>query len=347
MAEILGRWAGHLYGTNTGNLFVEFEGVATELRGTVRLMDNAFGLNIFAATGSFVDGRLALQCEIIQAPEGLEFGAVSVTAALAPDGVLRGDWRSTLGTAGTLVLHPHGDASTAQIGPRPERLHVAAREFGALSLGSEGVRALIQAMNLDMGSQPVVVTYPEGGLEISRFAADFERDIQTLGIVYSLRLNVQSLEPSGVNRVVSVEISRYGINQVRVQGTDGVWVRGKMELVADLLGRHERRMLTGVRKWGLNFNTLLVVAAVIAMPDLPLTRRAIFAAAIFALILSIAALHKKFVPGAVIRLSPMKSGFIERAGPQVLSWLIAASSAVVASVVYGLLKGELKWWEWQ
>ncbi|SPU45931.1 hypothetical protein [Brevundimonas diminuta] len=344
MAELIKRWAGHLYGTNTGNLFVELEGSSNDVHGTVRLMDAVFGLSIFTAVGTFIDGSLTLRCAVEQAPEGLEFGEITVEATLSPDGTLRGDWRSTLGTAGTLALFPHGETAPAQTGPRPERLHIALREFGALSMTPDDVRSLIQVLGNETGSQPVVVTYPDGGLEVSRFAADFERDLSQLGTVHALRLNVQAPEPSGGTRAISVELSRDGVNQVRVQGMDGVWVRGKLEAIADLLRRRERWMLTRVRKWGLNFNTLLIIGAAVALPDLAtMGRRAVFASAIFAIIVLISALHRRFVPGAVIYLSPRSPGLVERAGPQALSWIIAASSALAASVIYGLLKGEVRW----
>lgn len=337
-------WAGHLYGTNTGNLFVELEGVPDDVRGTVRFLDAVFGLNILTAVGTFIEGDLRLRCEVLQAPEGLEFGEITVEGSLTPEGTLRGRWVSTLGTAGTLALFPHGDNMPAQTGPRPERLHVAVREFGALSLTAHDVRGLIQAIGGEADSQPVVVTYPDGGLEVSRFAADFERDITALGTLYALRLNVQAPEPSGGTRAISVEFSRDGTNQVRVQGMDGVWVRGKLEALSDLLRRRERKALTGVRKWGLNINTFFAVAAVIALPGLDTVwRRAAFALAIIAIIYTIAELHRRFVPGVVIYLSPRSPGLVERAGPQVLSWGIAATSALVASIIYGLLKGELPW----
>ena len=43
MATIGRLWAGRVFGTNTGNLFVELETTADELRGTLRFMDNLLG----------------------------------------------------------------------------------------------------------------------------------------------------------------------------------------------------------------------------------------------------------------------------------------------------------------
>ena len=49
---IMGRlWAGRVYGTNTGNLFVDLETTDDELRGTLRFMDSAFGLVIYEIKG--------------------------------------------------------------------------------------------------------------------------------------------------------------------------------------------------------------------------------------------------------------------------------------------------------
>ncbi|MGH1558476.1 hypothetical protein ACRAWD_13645 [Caulobacter segnis] len=42
-----------------------------------------------------------------------------------------------------------------------------------------------------------------------------------------------------------------------------------------------------------------------------------------------------------IYLAGVKPGLLRRSWPQILSWLVAGTSAVAASIVYGLLKNEI------
>ena len=50
-------WAGKVYGTNTGNLFVKLEGEDAALVGTLRFNDTVVGLTEYSISGSF-DGAL-------------------------------------------------------------------------------------------------------------------------------------------------------------------------------------------------------------------------------------------------------------------------------------------------
>jgi hypothetical protein len=64
---------------------------------------------------------------------------------------------------------------------------------------------------------------------------------------------------------------------------------------------------------------------------LGLGRRVIFLGVIALVIFAVAQAHARLIPNRPT----------ERAWPQVLSWLIAATSALVASIAYGMLKGEM------
>jgi len=55
----------------------------------------------------------------------------------------------------------------------------------------------------------------------------------------------------------------------------------------------------------------------------------------------VAEMHKRFIPNTVIYLSPRKPGSLGRALPTISSWALAFTSALVAAVAYGLIKGEI------
>jgi hypothetical protein len=70
-----------------------------------------------------------------------------------------------------------------------------------------------------------------------------------------------------------------------------------------------------------------------------LWRRAVFAAVVLVLLVGIANLHRRYVPTAVIYMSPKEPGIIERVWPSVLSWLIAVTASVVAAFAFYWLRG--------
>jgi hypothetical protein len=273
---------------------------------------------------------------------------VSAQGVLTPEGQLRGQWSSTIGTGGTFILHPHNVSPDQNPNPNllPERLHVATRTLGAVRLYTNDVQELIRFLSKDFSQGRVVVTYRERGNEISRYASDFSSELANLGQLRYLKLQVQESEAYGINRVAVVELNASGANEVRVQGVQESWVIGKAESLASLLRSHQKTFSTTFRSFGLNLNALLALAALIVLPDLTLSRRVIFVAVIAIIIWLIGQAHSRFIPNVLIYLGPREPNLIERAWPQLISWLIAATSALVASIAYGVLKGEFSVLAW-
>jgi len=79
----LGRlWAGMVYGTNTGNLFVKLEGEDEALKGTLRVNEGGVALYSYAIEGSFDGAQLALSGEPQTKIEGIQFGDLKAKARL-------------------------------------------------------------------------------------------------------------------------------------------------------------------------------------------------------------------------------------------------------------------------
>jgi hypothetical protein len=64
MATLGKLWAGHVYGTNTGNFFLELDAVEPTVTGTLRLMDSLFGIAVYRVAGKFED-RLTLRTGLL------------------------------------------------------------------------------------------------------------------------------------------------------------------------------------------------------------------------------------------------------------------------------------------
>ncbi|MBI3703441.1 MAG: hypothetical protein HY244_06245 [Rhizobiales bacterium] len=263
MSGIGKLWAGKLFGTNMGNLFVELNSTDGEFSGTVRFLDDRFGLVLYSINGKFDGTAVEFTGKATQAPEGIVTGEISAKGILTPEGQLRGQWSSTLGTGGTFILHPHdssGDGTPAT-GLLPERLHMATRHVGAIRLYAEDVQELIGFLAKDFSQGRVIVTYRERGNEISRYASDPQSDLARLGELRYLKLLIQEPEAYGINRFALVELNASGVNEIRVQGVQESWVVGKAESVASLLRTHQKTLSTTFRTFGLNINGLLALGS--------------------------------------------------------------------------------------
>lgn len=141
-SAVLGKlWAGQIYGTNTGKIYAEINEANGSITGTIRIMDDVFGLSIFSISGSFNATEVKFTGTPTQSPDGVMVGNVEVSANLTPEGHLRGTWQSTIGTAGTFAVFPHdhqvSDQRRASLPATPEQLYTANVQLGALRLKLE------------------------------------------------------------------------------------------------------------------------------------------------------------------------------------------------------------------
>lgn len=347
MAGLGRHWAGRVFGTNTGNVYVELESSATGVNGVLRFNDIEQGVVVYDVEGTFADGELRLTGKP-QPSEEQQLGDLTVSAKLNAQGSFDGQWTTTLGTGGVFVLHPQNQQATAPAPgtAAPEQLHTVVRRVGAVRLYARDVRQLIDAVRQDFSHTRAIVTYRGGGAqgtEIVRHADEFLQDSDKIQRLNYLKIGIAEPEAYGLNRNVTVELDGVGTNEIRVQAVQGSWALGKAEGLAAHVKQYEKRLVTSFRQFGLNVNSFILIGSLVALPELPLRERVVFVAFVFALVLGIARIHSRHIPNATIFLTAKTPGWIERSSPQILSWLVAATSAVAASVMYGLLKGELAW----
>jgi hypothetical protein len=341
----LGRlWAGRVYGTNTGNLFVELDTSGERLTGTLRLMDTLFGLTVYRVTGSF-DGTLRLRGEPAQAPAGVNTGAIEATAILTPEGYLRGEWRSSIGTAGTFEAYPHDipppDQRAAGATQVPEQLYTSNIPLGAVRLYAKDLWDLTQFIRKDFVVGRMVVTYTVRGNEVTKYLEDFQKEASALGELRRIKMTIQEPEAHGINKVVVVELNSQGQNEIRVQGINESWVVGKAEAIARMLRTFERGLVTTYKKFGLTLNQIIFWAMLILIPAIEsLWQRSVFVAVVVLLLGGLFWLHRRFIPSAALYLGEQEPTVFQRMWPSILSWLVAATASLAAAFVfYWLTRG--------
>lgn len=339
MANLGKLWAGRVYGTNTGNVFIDFKNPGPDVGGTLRFMDNAFGLAIYDIQGTFDEETLQVTGKPTKNSEGHELGDLAVEAKLTPEGNLRGTWSTTLGTGGTFEVFPHDIATKTPLARTglvvPEQLYTRNVSLGAVRLFSEDVTQLLQHVQQDFVSGRLIVTFNARGSEVTKYAEDFLLDAKSLGPLKYLKIVIQEPEAHGINRLVVVELNAFGTNEVRVQGIQESWVIGKAESVAALIKRNQSTLITTYKKFGLNLNQAIFVAMLVVMPSITKwAERAMFAVTVFVLLAALLWMHAKFIPNATVRMEVERPSFIARVWPTLLSWFVAATASLVAALIF-------------
>lgn len=339
--NVAGPWAGRLYGTNTGNVFIELQQEGTSLRGIARFLDDAFGLVIYELTGS-VGERIDLKLVPKEAPDGIEVGEGTASGYLQPDGTLRGQWQTALGTAGTFQLFPHSERRTTGGPPDitvPEQLFDHSAPLGSVRLYKRDLETLLETISRDFLHARPVVTYRRHGGSVTQFADKFLKELDSLEQLRALKITIQEPEAYGINKVVVVDLREDLGSEIRVSGLRESWVLGKLEGIIRTLKRYQNRVVTGYLKYGLNLNSIIFLLMLVAIPEVgDLRSRLVFVAAVTGILVALHAIHARLIPNTLIFPTTPEPGFLGRIWPSIVSWLIATTSALFAAWLFDILR---------
>lgn len=346
-------WAGRIFGTNTGNFFLDVDSSEEgALTGILRLMDTLFGLAVYALTGSFDGTTVILEGD--PAPtvgsRSVSLGRINVTGNVTAEGNIRGTWKSSLGTGGPFEAYPHNQFTANQPtpGPQPIELRNPAHEppeqlflsniaVGALRIYQVDLWQLVEFIRGDFLIGRPVITYAVRENEVSKYLDDFRAEAATLGQLRRFKLTIQEPEAYGINKVVVLDLNAFGRNELRVQGINESWVTGKSEVISRMLLKFENRLLSAYKRFGLTFNTLLFFGMLVVIPALQsMKQRAIFVAAVAVILFCLSKVHQRFIPNAVLYLSDKQPNWFQRVWPSILSWISALTAAVAAALIF--------WW---
>jgi hypothetical protein len=105
MQDIAGKWVGTIQGTNNGSVFAEFFINEGQLIGSAHINDPMLGVGVYAVTGAYeAKERIRLELTPDKQTHLEGHGIVTVLARMPLSGEIVGEWRSTIGSAGTLAV---------------------------------------------------------------------------------------------------------------------------------------------------------------------------------------------------------------------------------------------------
>jgi hypothetical protein len=329
-------WAGQLYGTNTGKLFLELQPDGEHYAGTLRLADDVFGLSVFNVVVQQSNDFITLQGSPARETEEVEVTNFTAVAKLKSNGQLTGEWKTANETAGTFELFPHVGVRLPTRDVGPEQLYTASRDLGALRLSKADLVSLLNTVQRKFPESKIVVTHIERGAELARYAQDFLASIDDFSELRWIKINGQAAVTDRFARIITIDLGP-NFNRVSTQGPDESWVLGEAEATASFLKSFESRLSTAIGKHHVNFNLLIFLGALIAMPDLSLEKRTIFAISVLVFIIIAQKLQSNLIPNLVISATEKPKGKFLQFWPSILSWLISMTAAVAASVAYKYL----------
>ncbi|MGG7647929.1 hypothetical protein ACQ4OB_07850 [Pseudomonas sp. ES4] len=336
MANLGKLWAGRAFGTNTGNLAITFEKDEEELEGTIRFADDDHGLVAYKVHGTYND-EIVLTGNSITETEGVEYGELTIKAALTPEGSIRGEWSTSIGSGGPFIAHPHGAGAvnTVKTDLEIEQFYTQSYTLGALSLSKDDVISLMEIVKKDFNSGgKLIVTYRNGGAEVTRHSKDFIAQMDALKKLNYLKLFIQEPDEFEVNKIVLIELAEHGINRIVVQGVREIWVEGKAHTLRSELTKNEKSLATNFKKFGLNLSQLALFVMIVVMVDVQSFWMRVGIGALFlALIKFVGWLHVTFIPNASIRLTNVKDTWITRWGASIFSWVSALTTTVIGGYI--------------
>lgn len=333
------RWAGKAWGTNIGNLFVTLEGEDTSLSGTLRINDPEIGIAVYKIQGTYEAPVLKLKGQSQSEIEDVEFGQLSAVGTMTAHGDIKGDWETSVGSAGTFVLHPHTGSEQTDDDQRVEQFHTARHSFGAIEIDREQIIKIAESIRREF---PRVIVTVVAGTEQARFLEDFRQLQFSINKADIIKIFASKPDGSGSNQVISIEFGPE-VNTAMTQGANEAWVLGQLETLKRDLKQYERTYVTSFKRWGIGINQIMLLSVIVFLPSLSgLGSRAILMISVLALILSVNWLHSRYIPFAAIYLRKKEIGLVGRIWPRVLSWSIGIVAAVISALLGAYLEGRFK-----
>jgi hypothetical protein len=338
MESMTGPWAGNIYGTNIGKIFVELKQDGEALSGIARLNDNDLGLVVYSVTGTRKE-EIEITCVPTKWADNVDVEPIQAKGELLENGNFQGGWETASGAGGKFYLFPHSvSKQNLSLAPtEPEQIYNRTVPLGSIRLFKEDIARVIQIARKDFIQPNMIVTYVKQGNDVTEYVDDFLAKLDEFTELRSLKLFQQEPGKGSINREINIELVEIGESSVRVSGPSDTWVTGKAESVRLGLKLFDSGVVTIFKKHGPSIVGFIFLGMLITMPSIPsLRRRFVFAASVVVLSRVVFAIQTKVVPNTLILIREKPKGLFARAWPQFVTWVLSVAGTVVAGLIF--------WW---
>lgn len=335
MTTLLNKyWNGHVYGTNTGKLSLEFTEQEAELKAVLRFMDDGTGPVVYHLTGNSNEGIITLNGTTEQAQENVEYGALTVECSLTSDGTLRGRWSTTVQTGGTFVAYPFPEQGAVNPQNPLPQLFTKRINLGFIQIYREEIVGLVDFIRKDFPVGKMIITYQDGvNADRAIYYEDFLQ-IQNLTRLDYLKIFISEPEGNGINRLITVELRAFGLNELIIQGSNEAWVLGRAAMTSNFM-----RGFTDVFRGSFNrffgaFQVIIFTVMVVLMTIVqPLQQKIFLAIGTFVVLQVLPLVFSKLFPNAIIKMGEGKpklvSKFLSRGG----NWIAVITFSALGTVL--------------
>lgn len=302
------KWAGYIFGTNTGKIFVKFNNPNREkLLGILSINDTSLGVSQYSLEGRY-DGNLLIlegtpkNIPNIEETKKVIIGNIKINGELDSKGNLKGDWQSNIGTMGTFTAFPHGENEPSLT----DQFYKYNRKLDVLHLNKDSILHIINAIKKELPESKLIITYEISGKEISIYDNNFQS--HESDIIKSKILKFYSSDKDrNVNKSIIVSLGAFGENTITTESSDEQWAVYFITKMEEVFKKQELKSFSFYKKYGTWINSFFFMYILIELPEITSTlNRVVFVILSFLILLILKTLHNRFALPMRISVSSVK-----------------------------------------
>ena len=160
MSALPPNWTGRIYGTNTGNFFMELTESEEKIISKLSINDDRYGLFIYDLTGNYKNSTLKLTGQLSKNKEQSDSITIEIEGNIDTEH-LQGKWALSNGLTGLLQASPGKNLSKNSNFEKttPLQLHSKNIPVGAIRLDEKDLEKLISEVKKDFTNGKVTIAY--------------------------------------------------------------------------------------------------------------------------------------------------------------------------------------------
>ena len=333
MENLSGNWIGNFFGTNSGNVFAKFVQENENITGEVILNDDKLGISNYN-----LEGTIGQDISFKLIPEDEKNPEIEAMVKLLPNGLINGEWGSTIGTRGVLVLSPQFSISESRSDSIP-RVYTINEKLGVIRMTKEGMEHILIKIKEFFQFAPIIVSYSHNKREHVQFADDFLKSNQVENKVDNFNISVQETGRFGISNVLNIKLFKKQNNSIYISGTQETWLESILFPIKNSMAQYESKLLNIYKKY---ITPILLIIILYSMfPLIPeiqtISARIIFVFSFLIIWFTVAYLHYRYIPYTIIYLKKSEKGKFKKLQTILITSLIHIVEMLIVGLIYFLI----------